>query len=131
MKQYHTHVCLVSGQAAPNLLPLLDAAIKPKRVELIVTPEMKKRAEYLEKIIRPKGIAVTLHELDSAADYDSIQELLLTVIGDYEDLGEIALNVTGGTKWMAIAAQEVFRSNDMPVFYVDIGDGSLRMLSLF
>jgi len=34
MTAHHTHVCLVSAQATPNLLPLLDARWRPQRVVL-------------------------------------------------------------------------------------------------
>lgn len=126
-----THVCLVSGQAAPNLLPLLDETLKPRKVVLLVTPQMKEKAAWLADVIRPRGIKVEIHHLDTAANFDAIQELLINIIGN-TDKDKIALNATGGTKWMAIAAQEIFRMNGSPVFYVDaetdkvmfLGDGS-------
>jgi hypothetical protein len=42
---------------------------------------------------------------------------VLDIIASYPD-GDIALNATGGTKLMSIAAYEAFRSCDLPVFYV-------------
>ena len=29
MQKYDIHVCLISAQAAPNLLPILDSEFKP------------------------------------------------------------------------------------------------------
>lgn len=114
-----THVCLVSAQAAPNLLPMLDDELKPNRVILLVTPQMKEKANHLKEVIQPRGIKVEQIEIDNAANFDSIQEILLNELSKV-DQNSIALNVTGGTKWMAIAAQEIFRMNNSPVFYVDV-----------
>jgi hypothetical protein len=124
--QFDTHVCLVSAQAAPNLLPLLDAQLKPRAVILVVTPQMADRAKWLEATIRPLGIQVQQLPLQNPDNFDSIQEVLLNVLAEHE--GEsIALNVTGGTKWMAIAAQQVFRDNGAAVFYVDIDTDRVMM----
>lgn len=127
MKNYETHVCLVSHQVAPNLLPLLDEAMKPKRVILVVTPEMKERANYLASVIKPMGIETESYELQKNVDFAEMQDLLLGLITAYEP-DKIALNVTGGTKWMAIAAQEIFRLHNSSVFYVNIDDDSVLFL---
>lgn len=119
--QFKTHFCLVSAQAAPNLLPLLDEAVKPEKVVLLVTPKMKDKADYLEAVIRTKGVKVEQQEFIVSDDFDAMQERLLELIAaESAEPEQIALNATGGTKWMAIAAQEVFRLNDSPVFYVDV-----------
>ena len=118
-KQFDTHVCLVSAQAAPNLLPLLDDQLKPRKVLLLVTPPMKERAQWLTAAIKPLGITVHAISLPDAADFSAIQEHLLEVLAE-RDSAMTALNATGGTKWMAIAAAEVFRSNKASVFYVDM-----------
>ena len=49
MQKYDIHVCLVSAQAAPNLLPILDSDFKPKKAIFLVSKTMKQRAEYLAK----------------------------------------------------------------------------------
>lgn len=127
MNRINTHVCMVSGQPAPNLLPLLDEALKPKRIVLLVTPQMQDKAGWLESVIKPLGIKVELMALEAAENFDAIQEKLLTLL-DQEDSSSIALNATGGTKWMAIAAQEVFRAHNAPVFYVNIANDTVLFL---
>ena len=42
------HVLLVSAQPMPNFLPILDAALKPDSVTLVVSAQMKDRAEWLK-----------------------------------------------------------------------------------
>ena len=118
---------MVSGQPAPNLLPLLDESLKPERVVLLVTPQMKDKAVYLERVIAPMGIKVDSIALDAAENFYDIQDKLLNLLAQGES-AHIALNATGGTKWMVIAAQEVFRINGSPVFYVSIENDTLLFL---
>jgi len=127
MSLFDTHVCMVSAQAAPNLLPLLDEALKPEKVLLLVTPEMRQKGQWLADVIKPRGIKVETRELVTANNFDALQEILMEVI-DAEPAQRIALNATGGTKWMAIAAQEVFRMNESPVFYVDVATDTVLFL---
>lgn len=127
MIKFKTHFCLVSAQAAPNLLPLLDDTVKPEKVVFLVTQQMKKQADYLEQVIKPKGIVVQRVELTAIDNFEKIQEQLMALL-EQEDAKNIALNVTGGTKWMAIAAQEVFRMNGSAVFYVDLSQDKLLFL---
>ena len=127
MKKFKTHFCMVSQQAAPNLLPLLDGDMRPEKVVLLVTPQMKKQADYLERVIKPRGIKVMQQALEVVDDYDAMENQLVVFI-DNEPDGEIALNVTGGTKWMAIAAQSVFRMKGAAVFYVKAEDDKVLFL---
>ncbi len=121
MPAYHTHLCLVSAQATPNLLPLLDEAWRPKRVVLACSTQMKDAAHSLRAVIQTKcpGMAVELLDLPNAYDYAALSDTFLNHLGAHEG-EQIALNVTGGTKLMAVAAQEAFRSADKPVFYVNV-----------
>ncbi|NCP39568.1 MAG: DUF1887 family protein, partial [Rhodoferax sp.] len=41
---YQTHLCLVSAQATPNLLPVLDESWRPKKVVLACSVQMKQNA---------------------------------------------------------------------------------------
>jgi hypothetical protein len=127
MNLYHTHVCLVSAQAAPNLLPLLDDSLKPKKVILLVTPQMRDKADYLSAVIMPRGIQVVIHHLKNAEAYDLIQDEILEILSE-EKPDNIALNATGGTKWMSLAAVDTFRMNGSPVFYVDINSDQILFL---
>ena len=118
---------MVSRQAAPNLLPLLDGEMKPEKVVLLVTPQMHQQADYLEQVIKPRGIKVIQQPLDVVDDFKAMENQLIAFI-ENEPSDEIALNVTGGTKWMAIAAQEVFRMNRSAVFYVKVEDDKVLFL---
>lgn len=124
---FNTHVCMVSAQAAPNYLPLLDEKLRPKEVILLVTPEMESKALYLKKEIEPLGIKVRTETIEATGSFDKTQESIMDLLKGYAP-ESIALNATGGTKWMAISVQEVFRMNNSPVFYVDIATGNILLL---
>ena len=121
MPPYHTHLCLVSAQATPNLLPLLDEAWRPRRVVLACSAQMKDQAHALRSVIQTKGggITVDLLDLPNAYDYAALSDAFLNFLARHAD-DNMALNVTGGTKLMAVAAQEVFRAAGKPVFYVSV-----------
>ena len=115
--KYTTHVILVSAQAVPNLTPLLDDAIKPTRVIMVVSPDMQIRADWLESVIRPKGIKTERWHIPDPWDIAQIRDVILESFNPDEN-PSIALNATGGTKPMSIAAYEVFRAFQQPIFYI-------------
>lgn len=121
MTPYTTHLCLVSAQATPNLLPLLDETWRPRKVVLACSTQMKPAALALRAVIQSKasGMAIETLELPDAYDYNALSDRFLNYLAEHAD-DDIALNVTGGTKLMAVAAQEVFRSAGKPVFYVNV-----------
>ena len=121
MTHFHTHVCLVSDQATPNLLPVLDESWRPKRVVLAKTTQMAGQAEAIGKLIKSRcpGVVVEMLDVPSAYEYAALENLFLEFLSKNSGV-DVALNVTGGTKLMAMAAQEVFRSDDKPVFYVNV-----------
>jgi len=56
-----------------------------------------------------------------------LTDTFLSYLADHAD-DNIALNVTGGTKLMAVAAQEVFRAAGKPVFYVNVENDSVLLI---
>lgn len=113
------HVLLVSAQAAPNLLPALDPELKPGEVILLVTGKMAGRAAALESVLREAAVKVTRIPLDDEHDFVALEKTLLDLAAN-RDGEAIALNVTGGTKLMALAAQSVAQLAGWSVFYVDV-----------
>ena len=49
LEQYDVQVCTVSREAAPNLLPI--AGYRPKKVVMLVSPQMDNQAEQLKTSI--------------------------------------------------------------------------------
>jgi len=121
---FDVHVCLISEQQAPNLLPALDPELGPKakKMVMLVSDKMKANADRLEEVLKRHGFnSESFTHLDIAPyDYEGIWNKLAGYLDRPENKGEkIALNITGGTKIMTLAAQSVFSAADLPMFYVN------------
>ena len=125
---YNIHFCLISKQAAPNLLPILDKSFKPKSAVFIVSKEMKKQAEYLSQVFKKQNIEVKLVNLEDEFNFSKTSEQLLELVSEYEN-ENIALNVTGGTKLISIAAADAFNLIGKPIFYIDTKQNNIIFLS--
>ncbi len=111
------HVYLVSEQAAPNITPALDPAVRPRQVTLVVSPGMQRRADWLSRVLREgAGMRVDFWEVEDAWDIEHLLERFMILLERAEP--PPALNATGGTKPMSIAAFEAFRAYERPVFYI-------------
>ena len=121
------HVCLVSEQLLPNLLPALDPEVRPQEVVLLVTPKMESAAERLKVLLTETGCQVSMRAI-RAYRIEDIRESVVQVIDAYDD-SKLALNATGGTKVMALGAYSVFHDFDLPVFYIDSENQAVISLS--
>ena len=125
-------VLLVSDQAMPNFLPILNQELKPDSVTLVVSDKMRDRAEWLKNEIAKHQVTI-LPDISigsNASDINAIQNILMEWAGtNSEVFSDSVLNVTGGTKPMAIAAQGVFQLENRPIFYVDIATDSVSWVS--
>lgn len=113
-----THICLVSAQAAANLLPALDPNLKPQHAILLVTAKMQRQADALQSVLQGAGVKVSQLSLPDEHDFGQIGNAVLDMAARTED-ADIALNLTGGTKLMALAVQEVAQAAGWKAFYVD------------
>ena len=112
-------VLLVSAQAAPNLLPALDPELKPERAILLVSKKMEDRARALQKVLGEAGVRTQIEPVEDEHSFEQLENTLLKLAEQFSGQS-IALNVTGGTKLMALAAQSVAQAYHWPVFYVDL-----------
>ncbi|MDY2796659.1 Card1-like endonuclease domain-containing protein [[Pasteurella] aerogenes] len=119
MQKYDIHVCLVSAQAAPNLLPILDKDFKPQKAVFVVSTDkrIQEKAHSLKLAFEQNNVEVEMLYLSDEFDFQSMEDELFNLLSNYKNTN-IALNVTGGTKLMAIAAQNVF-SSEKPIFYIN------------
>jgi len=115
--QNTTQLILISVQAVPNITPILDERFKPRQVIMLVSDDMMQRSEYLEKIYKPRGIKVSRWKIKNPWDVEHIRQRIEDLLLE-NDFEHISLNATGGTKPMSIAAYEVFRENDLEIFYI-------------
>ncbi len=122
-----THICLVSAQAAPNLLPALDPELKPDEVVLLVSQKMNTNAAALTSVFKELGIRTALVALEDEHSYAAIETVLLKV-AEERDGQQIALNLTGGTKLMALVAQSIAQVAGWRSFYVDVDTDAIVWL---
>lgn len=109
----NTIFCLVSRQAMANVLPVL--MFQPSQVVLFTTPEEKHCADNLEKLFKVKEIKVKRNDGLDAYDYIKFKDAVNNELENAE--GETWLNVTGGTKLMALAAYEAFAQKNKKIIY--------------
>lgn len=128
MQKYDIHVCLISGQAAPNLLPILDPQFKPKKAIFLVSKEMKAKAEYLVNAFKSQGVSVMIEPLEDEFSFAQMEEQIINLVSQYEN-ENIALNVTGGTKLISIAAANAFALIEKPIFYMDTEHNRIVFIS--
>ena len=76
MPKFDTHLCLVSAQATPNLLPDLDEARRPAKLVLACSAQMKSAAAALRAVVQTKcpGLRIEVLELPNAYDYAALSE---------------------------------------------------------
>lgn len=127
MKKFDVHVCMVSGQAVPNLIPVLATEFRPQEVVLLVTPSMKKTADALEKVIERACVKVQQIALADKYDMQAIKDQVFDLLINI-DKDKVALNVTGGTKLMAIGAYNLFHAEGYSSFYFTERDNSVIFL---
>lgn len=128
MKKFDVHVCLVSDQALPNFIPVLAEDFRPQEVILLATEPMKKKAETLAEVMKNRcRVNVQIFDLHDEYDIQSVREEIFNLLLNI-DKQKVALNVTGGTKLMAIGAYGMFRDEGYPVFYFTAKDNRILLL---
>ncbi len=128
---FDVHVVLVSAQAAPNFLPAVEPGFQPKRVVMLVSGDMKENAGHLAKALRTEVPAMKVERVDVPDPYDlegMVNQFLVLFDGLVQGGERIALNVTGGTKPMAIAALQAAELAEIRSFYLRLDTNRLFFL---
>jgi len=130
MRKPRIHICFVSAQAAPNLLAALDPQCKPERIILLVTGKMASKADAMEKVLRKSGIETKRVAIDGEHDLARLKDAVLNVAAEHGG-EQVAFNLSGGTKLMALAAYQTVREAEpaWDIFYVDIDTDELIVLT--
>lgn len=127
MQKYDIHVCLVSTQAAANLLPVLDTDFKPREVLLVVSQDMEEEANALTLVFEAQGVNVRYQNITSVSDFGYLENTFESICKENKDKN-IALNATGGNKAMVIAANNMFRKYNKAVFYLEARNNRISFL---
>lgn len=123
------HLCLVSTQTMANLGPI--ERYQPNEVVLFVTAPMKDAAEALETAIRmgSRAVRISRVEVPNANDMDHCVESVLEVLTQY-DPDDVAVNVTGGTKIMSMAACVAACTAGAKAFYLE-KENKVSLIDIF
>lgn len=126
ISQYDVQVCIVSGEAAPNLLPI--ACYQPQEVILLVSDQMQEQAAQLSVSILESLPATNIKRiwLEAPNDTNRTTQTILKVLKSLVDVKAV-VNATGGTKLMSIAAFRAAAAADVPVFYVNQQDNAITI----
>lgn len=130
MQRYDVQICLVSDQPTPNLVPVLSPETRPKEVVLFVSERMKERAGNLEDVFRHNSIKSRREEVADPYDINAVQtqlEGLIETIRKENPALSVAVNLTGGTKPMAMGVQTACFYGDIPYFYMNIESGEMQL----
>lgn len=106
-------ITLVGGQILPVYLGIVEK--QPSAVHLLYTKDSKEQVTILKRQF--KNIAINAYQIEPF-DYDAIKVQVETIVFDNSNC-DFELNLTGGTKIMAIASQQVFNELSLPIFYID------------
>ena len=138
-KRYRVQVCVVSGQATPNYIPIVHPDFQPEIIVLLISGKMKDNAQYLQTIVRknyPKMQIITeFIDDDCGESEEGITALKAKVTKIISALNvtpdEVGVNITGGTKLMTLALAEIVREEGYEAFYFTLGKNDVLLLSDF
>ncbi|MGI6250414.1 MAG: hypothetical protein ACOYKD_03515 [Anaerolineaceae bacterium] len=111
-------ICLVGGQPAPNVLPIIK--INPDQLILVYSKTTEKAAKNTENLVRSdyQISNIRLLKVDDAYDLPGITlDLNKHLEEDSSPRDELIFNLTGGTKIMALAAFELAKQKNAKAFY--------------
>jgi hypothetical protein len=132
-------LALVSDQPMPNIMAVLQYDPPPNHVEFIVSADKTDASQYdpwyddkyyaLCRAIQPLGISC--NRMPPAHPYRlrDVKAQCLDAIARHPDADHFVINVTGGTKLMALAAYLAGLESRHPIVYVESRDRRLIAVS--
>lgn len=111
------HLCLIDDTVTANITPVLDPNFRPQEVILLHNQAKSYQTDCLEAVLKPTGVTVSRWTIQDTRDIEHLRDRILELLIARET-EDIALNVSGGTRLMSIAAYEIFTEFNKPVFYV-------------
>lgn len=106
-------ITLIGGQILPVYLGITEK--KPDIIHVLYSKDSKDQFSLLKNVL--VGKQIKSYQIDPF-DYESIKTKTEEIIFENSN-DDFELNITGGTKIMAIACQQVFNDLKFPIFYID------------
>ena len=126
MLQIINQICMVSDR---NVAEVLGATIikgETTVLHAITTPQMDKMALNLEKTCAALDIKCQLHRLPRHNEPDTLLNLLNAIHAEKPDESWL-VNLTGGTKLMAITVFAWAEEHGIPAIYIDTGKKTIHI----
>jgi len=122
-----TLMCLIGEQPIPNLLPILH--LRPKQVVLVVTahPGSIKVANALMALMQESDILAFRISLTKEYSIEETFAELIQLLAE-QSLSPTCINLTGGTKAMALAAFQLAQMRNLPIYYLESNQRSPNQL---
>ena len=121
-KKSITHICLLDENPISVLTPLLDPDIQSDRVIFAIKPNQEEAVLRLEKVVKPRGIAVSSWILPGSTNTGNIltsfHELISTEL-EINPSEQLVLNTSCGSRHCVLAAFEVAKDYDLHCFVVE------------
>jgi hypothetical protein len=111
------HLCLINDIVTVNITPVLDPHFRPQEVILVHSRAKSYQADCVEAVLKPTGVTVSRWVIQDTQAIEPIRDRILELLIARET-EDIALNVSGGTRLISLAAYEIFTEFNKPIFYV-------------
>ncbi|MGC9457853.1 MAG: Card1-like endonuclease domain-containing protein [Halothiobacillaceae bacterium] len=121
-----THLALVSHHPMPTLGPLLDPGLGCQKAILVAGREREQHAWHQAAVLERHGLAVQVETVRSAYDLTKLRQDLALLLPAEE---EAAINVTGGSKLMSIAAHMAAEELGHAAYYIHLHEDSVLWLN--
>lgn len=115
-------LCLASRQSMANVLPVLQ--LQPRRVCILATAEEQDAANNLKHLFQGKGILVEVITGLNAYDIPAVTRAAEQILGKTRPDAAM-VNITGGTKLMALAAYEAAKNCGAATIYCNTRDKAI------
>lgn len=128
----YIHICLVSGQPMPNVLPWFDSRLRAKRVILFVTRDMESAVRNLVNLAQEENIQYQEIHIEDPMDPNGLYDCFKRYIQKQNianNKNTHVLNATGGTKVMSIAAYKAFMDHGIDIFYINHSNNEVIWLN--
>ena len=119
-------IVFVSEQSLACVLGALNPDCKPKYVHCMTSTEMAIKAKDIQYVLEKHNIHCKIHSMPGYTQQDIVK--LLEIVRQECGNESIAVNLTGGTKLMVLAAEEWAQIWGIPAIYVDTAKDEVVIL---
>jgi len=115
-----THICLIGDDPSANLTPLADHTIPSSRLVIAHLANQESAALALKNIAKIRGHQVDMWKLPNSLETEFIKLSFMELFERESKVdSQIWLNASNGSRQQVLAAYEIARSYQIPIFIVE------------